>query len=85
MTCRRAVVWNGCCTLLPAVQWAASRMAKLGRNRRSRRRSSASSNECMVARQWQLLLVRAFGMQVGALECRSIRSYLWFEVSVGRS
>jgi hypothetical protein len=35
--------------------------------------------------QSQLLLVRANGMQVGAAECRFIRSYLWFEAGAGRS
>lgn len=39
----------------------------------------------MVARQSQVLLVLADGMQVGAAECRFICSYLWLEVGAGRS
>lgn len=35
--------------------------------------------------QSQLILAGVYGMQVGAIECRFIRSYLWFEVSAGRS
>lgn len=35
--------------------------------------------------QLQLFLVRTDGMHVGVVECRLIRSYLWFEVRVGRS
>ena len=35
--------------------------------------------------QSQLLLAHADGMQVGAVECRFIRSYPWFEVVAGRS
>jgi hypothetical protein len=35
--------------------------------------------------QSQLLLVHADGMQVGAIECRFIRNYLWFKVAAGRS
>ena len=39
----------------------------------------------LIAGQSQLLLVGADGMQVGAADCRFIRSYLWFEIGAGRS
>ena len=35
--------------------------------------------------QLQLFPACADGMQVGAAECRFIRSYLWFEVVAGRN